>query len=214
MPNGSFSQMMEHANIHRFENSRVNGVSGTLGDFQIYTELNGLAQVFQVGAVIMGEKFRRMIPYIPQEGLPSKTIASSIQKRGVAGTPFLYPGSTPIAGLFLANPTGINVSERKKGTAAGVLAAAVMPRGPRQSKGYTVVVDKEVCRGCGRCFEACPYQAISFERNPVGGWHAVVDEALCKGCGNCISVCPSKAADSPYRDQSYLEKMLEEVLAE
>jgi ferredoxin len=39
-----------------------------------------------------------------------------------------------------------------------------------------------------------------------------VDDVLCKGCGNCISVCPSNAADSPYRDQIYLEETLEELL--
>ena len=42
----------------------------------------------------------------------------------------------------------------------------------------------------------------------------MVDEALCKGCGNCISVCPSNAADSPYRDQQYLEQLLGAVLVE
>ena len=67
--------------------------------------------------------------------------------------------------------------------------------------------------GCGRCLAACLYQAISLEKNNAEGWSARVDEALCKGCGNCISVCPSNAADSPYRDQAYLEQLLEEVLA-
>jgi len=75
-----------------------------------------------------------------------------------------------------------------------------------------VVVDPARCRGCGRCMDACPFQAVFFRKNEVGGWHAVVDEALCKGCGNCISVCPSNASDSPYRDQAYLEQMLEEIL--
>ena len=87
-----------------------------------------------------------------------------------------------------------------------------MPRSPRQNKGYTVVVDESRCRGCGRCIQVCPYQAISFRKNDHGGWHAVVDEALCKGCGNCIPVCPSNAADSPYRDRRYLEQMIEEIL--
>jgi heterodisulfide reductase subunit A-like polyferredoxin len=135
-----------------------------------------------------------------------------MQKQGLPGIPYLLPGATPIAGLFLANPKSVNVSQRKKGLAAAVLAAAIMPRGPRQNKGYTVTVNKDNCRGCGRCLMACPYQAVSFRSNEVGGWYAVVDEALCKGCGNCISVCPSNAADSPYRDHAFLEHMLEEVL--
>ena len=118
-----------------------------------------------------------------------------------------------MAGLYLASPSGIHVSERKKGAAAAVLAAAIMPQGPRASRGYTVVVDKNRCRGCGRCIRHCPYQAINFHRNDIGGWCAEVDEALCKGCGNCISVCPTNAADSPYRDQTQLEQMIEEVLA-
>jgi NADPH-dependent glutamate synthase beta subunit-like oxidoreductase/Pyruvate/2-oxoacid:ferredoxin oxidoreductase delta subunit len=204
----------EHPNIHSFEGSSVEALSGTLGDFHVFVKSGDFHQRVQVGAVILGENSRKRIPYIPQEGLPSRIVASAMQKRGTPGVPFLYPGATSIAGLFLANPPGIMVSEKKKGASAAALAAAVMPRGPRQSKGYTIVVDKEICRGCGRCIRVCPYQAISFEKNLVGGWFAKADEALCKGCGICISVCPSHAADSPYRDQTYLEQMLEEILVE
>lgn len=211
-PDRPLSMKLTHPNIHYFEGSAVRGLSGTLGEFQVFMESDGSAQILQVGAVILGEKSRHLIPYIPQEGLPSCIVTSSMQKSGVQGIPFLYPGTTSIAGLFLANPPGINVSERKKGASAAVMAAAIMPRGPRQSKGYTVVVDETRCRGCGRCMEACPYQAVTFLQNSIGGWYATVDEALCKGCGNCISICPSNAADSPYRDQVYLEQLLEEVL--
>ena len=126
--------------------------------------------------------------------------------------PFFYPGATSIPGLFLADPPDINVSKRRKGAAAAIQAAAVMPRGPRQSKGFTVVVDTALCRGCGSCIKACPYQAITLSLNELQGWVATVDEALCKGCGNCISRCPSNAADSPYRNQAFLEQTLEELL--
>jgi heterodisulfide reductase subunit A-like polyferredoxin len=75
-----------------------------------------------------------------------------------------------------------------------------------------VVIDKEICRNCGRCVAACPYQAITLHENDFGGWYASVDEAFCKGCGNCISVCPSNAADSPYRSQKFFEQTLENIL--
>ncbi|MCJ7808887.1 MAG: 4Fe-4S binding protein, partial [Desulfobulbaceae bacterium] len=205
---------LQYQNIHCFEGATVNGISGTLGNFHIYVNTDGFSQTIQVGAVILGEKSRASIPYIPQEGLDSAMIASKMQSRGVTGIPFLYPGATSIAGLFLANPTGVHVSERIQGSAAALLAAAVMPRGPRQSKGFTVVVDEEMCRGCGRCLKVCPYQAITLHENRAGGWHGEVDEALCKGCGNCISVCPSNAADSPYRNQKFLENLLKEVLVQ
>ena len=92
-----------------------------------------------------------------------------------------------------AEPADINVSKLKKGTAAAVMVAAAMPRGPRQSKGFTAAIDEKLCRGCGRCTDACLYHAMTLQANGLGGWRAQVDEALCKGCGNCISVCPTGA---------------------
>jgi heterodisulfide reductase subunit A-like polyferredoxin len=124
----------------------------------------------------------------------------------------MFPCTTSISGFFLADPPGIQISKRTKGEAAAVLAAAAMPRGPRQSRGFSVVIREALCRGCGRCLSACPYQAVSLKKRADGTITAVVDDVLCKGCGNCISVCPSNAADSPFRDQIYLEETLEELL--
>jgi NADPH-dependent glutamate synthase beta subunit-like oxidoreductase/NAD-dependent dihydropyrimidine dehydrogenase PreA subunit len=212
MQDKPLTQTFEHPNIHCFQGSRITAIGGTLGDFQITVETGDFSQVMQVGAIILGENASRRVPYVHQEGLPATVLTVNMQKEGVPDIPFHYPGTTPISGLFLTSTPGIQISQRKGGSAAAVLAAAVMPRGPRQSKGFTVVVDEQRCRGCGRCIEICPYRAVSFNPNGVGGWHALVDEALCKGCGNCISICPSNAADSPYRNQEYLEQVLEEVL--
>ena len=206
------TKTLDHPNIHCFQGSQITAIGGTLGDFQITVETGDFSQVMQVGAIILGENASRRVPYVHQEGLPATALTVNMQKRGVPDIPFHYPGATPISGLFVTSVPGIQISQRKGGSAAAVLAAAVMPRGPRQSKGFTVVVDEQRCRGCGRCIEICPYRAVSFKPNEVGGWHALVDEALCKGCGNCISICPSNAADSPYRNQEYLEQILEEVL--
>ncbi len=201
-----------HPNIHGFLGSVVTRLRGTVGNFQVTTETSGREREFHVGAVILGESSRKRIPYLPMDELAPRRVEASMQKREVTGVPFFTPGSTSVPGLFLANPPGIGVSERVKGTAAAILAASVMPRGPRQNKGYTVVVDDLLCRGCGRCVDICPYHAVSFAKDGVVGYHAVVDEALCKGCGNCIAVCPSGAADCRYRDRFYLEQMIDEVL--
>ena len=135
-----------------------------------------------------------------------------MQKENETDVPFLNPGATSISGLYLADPPGMQISKNTQGLAAAALAAAAIPRGPRQYRGFLVTINNQLCRSCGRCLQVCPYQAISLKPNSVGAYVAAVDSILCKGCGNCISVCPSNAADSPFRDQAYLEQTLEELL--
>lgn len=199
-------------NVHFFEGAAVKKVTGTLGDFKVDLENGESDRSVHVGAVILGEKSRKRIAYVRQDGMRDRGIICAMQKKDTPEIPFFYPGMTAVSGLFVADAPGVNVSKKQKGEAAAVLAAAVMPRGPRKSKGYTVVIDKEVCRSCGRCMEKCPYQAVTMHDNGIGGWYAAVDEAFCKGCGNCISVCPSNAADSPYRSQKFFEQTLEDIL--
>jgi len=205
--------LVDHANIHNFPDWNVKGIKGTIGDFQILIESNDGHQVLRAGTVILGEKARRRIAYTHQEELPSSTVEPLVQERGMTGIPFAYPCATSVPGLFLAEPSDINVSKLKKGTAAAIMVAAAMPRGPRQSKGFTAAIDEKLCRGCGRCANNCLYHAVTLQPNGVKGWHAHIDEALCKGCGNCISVCPTGAADSPYRNRAFLEQALEELLS-
>jgi heterodisulfide reductase subunit A-like polyferredoxin len=199
--------------VLRFEGSRAMRVSGSLGDYHILVRLgDGQEQEFQAGAVILGDRSPETVTFQRQTELPGRALSAVMQRPNKTGIPFYYPGMTSMAGMFMADPPGIEVSTRQKGAAAAILAAAVMPRGPRQSKGYNVSIDAGRCRFCGRCIQVCPYQAIVARINDYGNWHAAVDETLCKGCGNCISVCPSNAADSPYRDQQFLEQTLEEIL--
>lgn len=209
----SFSIDPSYRNIHVFQDAEVRSISGTLGEFKLLIQRGDFEQSLQFGSVILGEKARSKINYVHQQDLPSRTVTSAMQKAGKSGLPFFAPGSTSIKGLYLADPPGINISKRKKGAAAAVSAAALMPRGPRQSKGFTVVVSETLCRGCGRCTQVCPYQAITMHQNDINGWYAMVNESICKGCGNCISNCPSNAADSPYRDRFFLEQTIGEILA-
>jgi NADPH-dependent glutamate synthase beta subunit-like oxidoreductase/NAD-dependent dihydropyrimidine dehydrogenase PreA subunit len=213
-PDGPLSSAPDFPNVHAFLGSSAVTLKGTVGDFRVVVRMeDGGQQVFSAGSVILGNRARKNLAYMPHPDMPPHEFADSMQTKDARGVPFFVPGATSIAGLLLASPPGINVSERLKGTAAGILAATVMPRGPRQNKGYTVSINEILCRGCGRCVKACPYRAISFHHNSLGFGYAVVDEALCKGCGNCISICPCDAADSPYRDRFQLEQMIEEITA-
>ncbi len=56
-----------------------------------------------------------------------------------------------------------------------------------------VVLTPELCKGCGRCIEACPKHAIHLgdEINQVSGLIPVqIDYGICNHCGLCVSACP------------------------
>lgn len=50
-----------------------------------------------------------------------------------------------------------------------------------------IVIDLELCVGCGHCIPYCPVEALS-----VYG-HAIVDHDLCIECETCIEYCPNIA---------------------
>ncbi len=49
-------------------------------------------------------------------------------------------------------------------------------------------IDQDDCISCGRCVDACPYNAIQYD-----GEKPVIIQTRCKQCGECVSVCPKDA---------------------
>jgi len=49
-----------------------------------------------------------------------------------------------------------------------------------------IIIDEELCVGCGLCVEACHEGAIEL----VDGKAKVVREDYCDGLGYCLPVCP------------------------
>ena len=81
---------------------------------------------------------------------------------------------------------------------------ALPPLWPGRAREAVAVVYPEYCSGCSRCFDDCPYSAISMVPHPNGkpGMRlAQVDGDLCASCGICAGSCPSS---TPFRSAEQL----------
>lgn len=61
------------------------------------------------------------------------------------------------------------------------------------------VVDPDHCNGCRRCFDDCPYAAVTMVphlNRGVARQMAQVNADLCASCGICVGACPSS---TPFR---------------
>ncbi len=66
-----------------------------------------------------------------------------------------------------------------------------------------IVIDKEECKGCYICVNACPKGLLkkSETRNEHGDYPVefVGDEGSCIGCAMCAQSCPDVAIKEVYR---------------
>jgi heterodisulfide reductase subunit A len=68
-------------------------------------------------------------------------------------------------------------------------------------------VDAKLCTWCGKCMEACPFDAV--KKIDVDGKEiAVINNSVCKGCGMCLPVCPVNAIDLVAYSDLEVESMI------
>lgn len=68
-----------------------------------------------------------------------------------------------------------------------------------------VIIEKDLCTGCGTCVSDCPAKAIKLEE----GAAEVVRS--CMECGHCVAICPVKAVTIPELDMEDVEEYAEET---
>ncbi|MHA2167114.1 MAG: FAD-dependent oxidoreductase [Candidatus Hodarchaeales archaeon] len=125
-------------------------------------------------------------------------------------------------GIFLAGTsqfpkfTSESISQ---GSGAAVRVMALLAKGYILSEGAIANVNQDICRGCGRCEEVCPFKAIELETKTrimetqeLKMVKAVVNEAVCKGCGTCVVTCPVSAINIKHFPDNLIEEQFESIL--
>lgn len=107
----------------------------------------------------------------------------------------LRPVETVIDGVTIAGscqgPKNITESVNSALSAA-TKSYSLISKGMLETEPIVAEVDNELCSWCGKCAEACPFDAILQEE--IGNKTvAVINNSVCKGCGMCAPVCPPDA---------------------
>jgi heterodisulfide reductase subunit A len=127
----------------------------------------------------------------------------------------LRPVEFATDGIFLAGiahypkPIEESIAQAK---AAASRASVVLSKEEITVEGVVSHVNEILCRGCGKCVEACPYSAVALVEREAGKTVAFVQEALCKGCGSCAVACPTGAASIFHFNDQEVLTMVESAL--
>lgn len=107
----------------------------------------------------------------------------------------LRPVETVIDGVTIAGacqgPKNIMESVNSALSAA-TKSYSYISKGVLETEPIVAEVNSDACTWCGKCAEACPFNAI-LQEEKEGKTVAVVNNAVCKGCGMCAPVCPTDA---------------------
>ncbi len=60
-----------------------------------------------------------------------------------------------------------------------------------------IIVNEDVCKGCGMCVHACPKKIIALTKDKINakGYHParLMKPEECIGCKSCATMCPDVA---------------------
>ncbi|NYT11738.1 MAG: CoB--CoM heterodisulfide reductase iron-sulfur subunit A family protein [Methanomassiliicoccales archaeon] len=109
-------------------------------------------------------------------------------------------------------PKGIRYSiDDAKRTAFEVIN--LLNKGEISIDNLVAEVNEHTCRGCGRCVENCPFEAVELVEKGDEKI-AQVDEMVCEGCGICSVVCCNKSITMRHYTRDSLLSQVRSVIKE
>lgn len=158
-------------------------------------------------------------PIIPQHGVKewSNMLHLPIDEHGFMIEPHikLRPDRFAPDGIFVAGSVhwpGMIGDSISQGYSAAARAYSLIQKEVIEREPIVSAIDPEICRGCGKCIEECPFQAIAMIDEGDGFRHAEINEFLCKGCGMCAVVCICGAAQVKHLTDRQLDAMAENAI--
>jgi heterodisulfide reductase subunit A-like polyferredoxin len=117
---------------------------------------------------------------------------------------------TPQLGLYRVLPRTLNrVNAFEAGAALAAEVVTAAAEAFLKDHQLSPRVDPARCRGCGRCVDICPFEAVKLVDDGNGLYISEVLHHNCVGCGGCVGRCPVTALDMPY----FSNRLLEEIVA-
>jgi NADPH-dependent glutamate synthase beta subunit-like oxidoreductase/NAD-dependent dihydropyrimidine dehydrogenase PreA subunit len=189
--------------ITHVDEAVIEGIKGHLGDFTITVRENGVRKHLSADIVCLADL----------------NILSLAIPVGMFGLKKFYRYNfkffhSPQIGVYRVMPRTLKrVTAFQAGAALAAHVATTAAEAFLKDHELSPRVNKDRCRGCGRCVEICPFDAVKLVANERGFYTAEVLRYNCVGCGGCVGRCPVTAMDMPYFTNCLLEEIVAGTLA-
>ena len=185
--------------IVHVDHATVEEISGHIGSFEVKARVDGKRVRWRADIICLTDENVLSLA-IPEDLIGLK----KFYRYNFAFFHTPQPGVYRVSSLTLSR---LNAFEAGAALAAQVARAAADAF--LKDHELSPRVDPERCRGCGRCVDICPFDAIHLRPNDQGTYTAEVLRYNCVGCGGCVGRCPVTALDMPY----FSNRLLEEIVS-
>jgi heterodisulfide reductase subunit A-like polyferredoxin len=177
----------------------IEGIKGHMGNFQVAVDDDGQRRQWQADIVCLAD------PHLLSLAIPEGMFG--LKKFYRYDFAFFH---TPQIGLYRVMPRTLKrVTAFQAGAALAAHVTSAAAEAFLKDHELSPRVDAARCRGCGRCVDICPFDAVTLVPNDRGFYTAEVLRHNCVGCGGCVGRCPVTAMDMPY----FSNRLLEEIVA-